>query len=158
VAADPGLLGNQELLNGSAVIDLGTNTLYLRPVKETLWPQLAGKWVGVAWESEGRKGRYQPGEAAVEFKGGRVRFTTPDGVNEWGLHLRDEGFGYGVGLFDPRADEFADGFRYSSGGLLKLAGDTLTLVMHRGKVREEPTEFAAPAGSGLLLVEYKRAK
>jgi hypothetical protein len=30
--------------------------------------------------------------------------------------------------------------------------------MEQGPVRKEPTEFAAPAGSGLLLVEYERAK
>ena len=124
-----GLLGNLDLLNGSAVIDFGTNTLYLRPVRETFGPQLEGKWVGVRFEFDGKKGRYAPGDAAVEFKGGRVRFTTRDGTKEWGFHLRDEADRYRVGLFDPKADELADGFGYSSDGLLKLAGGTLTLVM-----------------------------
>jgi predicted aspartyl protease len=153
-----GLLGNLDLLNGSAVIDFGTNTLYLRPIKDTLGPELAGKWVGVRYEFDGRKGRYAPGDGTVEFKGGRIQFATPGGAAEWGFHLRDEGDKYRVGLFDPKADELADGFKYASGGLLKLAGGTLTLVMEQGKVRKEPTEFAAPAGSGLLLVEYERAK
>ena len=148
-----GLLGNLDLLNGSALIDFGTNTLYLRPVKETVGPQLEGKWVGVRYELDGKKGRYAPGDKAVEFKGGRVRFTTPSKTAEWGFHVEDELDLYRVGLFDPGADELADGFRYAGGGLLlRLAGDTLTMVMG------EPNEFAAPKGSGLLLVEYERAK
>jgi len=140
------------------VIDFGTNTLYLRPIKETLWPQLAGKWVGVAWESNGKKGRYAAGDAAVVFKNGRVRFVTKNAAAEWGFHLYDQCDKYRVGLFDPKTDVLADGFKYASGGLLKLSGGNLTLVMERGQVRKEPTEFAAPAGSGLLLVEYERAK
>ena len=152
-----GVLGNLDLLNGSAVIDFGTNTLYLRPVKQTIWPQLEGKWVAVRYAFDGRKGQYKLGDAAVEFKGGRVRFITPGGTPEWGFHLRDEGDRFRLGLFDPKADELAEGFKYSSGGLLKLTDGKLTLVMEQG-VRKEPTEFAAPAGSGLLLVEYKRAK
>ena len=153
-----GYLGNLDLLTGSAVIDFGTNTLYLKPIKKTLWPQLEGKWVGMAWESEGQKGQYKPGDAAIEFKDGRIRFVTKDAAAEWGFHLRDEGDKYRVGLFDPKADELADKFKYASGGLLKLADGKLTLVMERGQVRKEPTEFTAPAGSGLLLVEYERAK
>jgi hypothetical protein len=148
-----GLLGNLDLLNGSAVIDFGTNTLYLRPVKETVGPRLEGKWVAVRYVFDGRKGQYKPGEGAVEFKGGRVRFTSKDGVKEWGFHLEDEIDLYRVGLFDPKADELADGFTYAGGGLLlRLNGDTLSMVMG------EPDEFGAPAGSGLLLVEYERAK
>jgi hypothetical protein len=151
-----GLLGNQDLLNGSAVMDFGTNTLYLRPVKETFGPQLEGKWVGVTWEYEGKKGRYKQGDSVVEFKGGRVRFA--DGAHEWGFHLQDEGDCYRLGLFEPKTDELAESFKYSSGGLLKLTGGTLTLLIPRGRVREEPTEFAAPKGSGLLLVDFERAK
>ena len=120
------------------MIDFGTNTLYLRPVKETVGPELEGKWVGVRYEFDGQKGRYAPGDGTVEFKGGRVRFTTRDGTKEWGFHLRDEGDRYRVGLFDPGVDELADGFRYSSGGLLKLAGGTLTLVISRA-ARSRPS-------------------
>jgi hypothetical protein len=153
-----GGLCNFDLLNGSAVIDFGNNTLYLRPVKETLWPKLEGKWVGARYQFDGREGRFKPGDGAVEFKGGHIWFITKDGTTEWGFHLRDEGNLYRVGLFDPKADELADDFKYSSGGLLKLTGDKMTLVMEQGPIRKEPTEFAAPAGSGLLLVEYERAK
>ncbi|QJW96387.1 pepsin/retropepsin-like aspartic protease family protein [Frigoriglobus tundricola] len=157
-----GLLGTLDLLNGSAVIDFGTNTLYLRPVKETVGPQLEGKWVGATWEFDGNRGQYKPGDAAIEFKGGRVRLTDPSGgTTEWGFHLADEGDQYRIGLFDPKADKLADGFTaYPGGGLFKLTGDTLTVVTPRPGAREvkEPTEVAAPKGSGLMLVEYKRAK
>jgi hypothetical protein len=153
-----GLLGNLDLLSGSAVIDFGTNTLYLRPVKATLWPQLEGKWVGVTWESDGQKGQHNPGDGSVEFKDGWIRFTTPGGeTKEWGFHLRDEGDRYRVGLFNPKIDELADDFKYSRHGLLKLAEGKLTLVIQQD-AGKEPTEFAAPKGSGLLLVECKRAR
>jgi hypothetical protein len=148
-----GLLGNLDLLNGSAIIDFGTNTIYMRPVKKAVWPQLEGKWVGVRYEQDGRKGPYKAGDAAVGFKNGRIRFTTPGKTAEWGFHLEDELDLYRVGLFDAGADELADGFRYSGGGLLlRVKGDTLSIVMG------ESNEFAAPKGSGLLLVEYVRAK
>jgi predicted aspartyl protease len=155
-----GLLGNLDLLNGSAVIDFGTDTLYLRPVKETVGPRLEGKWVGMSWEFDGKRGAYKPGEAAVEFKGGRIRITTPGGgTTEWGFHLEDEGDQYRLGWFDPKADESADGFTtYPGGGLFKLTEDTLTMVTAGARVVQEPTEVAAPKGSGLLLIEYKRAK
>jgi hypothetical protein len=153
-----GMLGNLDLLNGSAVIDYGHNTLYLRPVKMTVEPQLEGKWVGVKFESDGKKGQFAPGDGAVEFKEGRLRFITKEGTTEYGYHLRDMGDRYRFGLFDPKADELADMFQYSSVGALKMTGGTLTLVMEQGKARKEPTEFAAPAGSGLLLVEYGRPK
>lgn len=154
-----GVLGNIDLLTGSAVIDFGTNTLYLRPAKETVGPLLEGKWVGVRYESEGKKGRYAPGETAVEFKAGRARFTTLAGTTETGFHLQDLGDRYRVGGFVLGTDELADEFMYPSGVvLLRLDGGTLTLVIGQGLVRKEPTEFAAPKGSGLLLIEYERAK
>lgn len=152
-----GLLGNLELLDSSAVIDFHTNTLYLRPVKETLWPQLEGKWVGTAWESEGQKGAYKPGDAAIEFKDGRLKFATSAGSAEWGFHLEDLGNRYRVGLFATDVDPMADKFTYSSAGLLRVSGDKLTLVMQRNS-RNEPKAFASPVGSGTLLVEYQRAR
>jgi len=151
--APGGVLGMEVFDPRAAVIDYPARTMYLRPTFTTVWPRLEGKWAAVRYEFDGNKGRYKPGDGAVEFKGGRVRFTSKDGVKEWGFHLEDELDLYRVGLFDPKADELADGFRYAGGGLLlRLNGDTLSLVMG------EPDEFGAPAGSGLLLVEYERAK
>ena len=153
-----GVLGNFDLLNGSAVIDYGTNTLYLRPIKKAVEPQLEGKWVGAAWEFDGNKGKYAPGDAAVEFKNGRLRFVTKDGAADSEFHVRDMGDRYMLGLFDPKTDVLADGFMYSSTGAIRLADGKMTLVMEKGQLRMAPIGFAAPKGSGLLLVEYVRAK
>jgi len=153
-----GMLGNYDLLNGSAVIDYVTNTLYLRPVKKAVEPLLKGKWVGVAWEFDGNKGKYAPGDANVEFKNGRIRFATKNGAAESTFHVRDMGDRYMLGLFEPGANELADGFTYTSTGALRLTDGKLTLVMQKGPLRKEPISFAATKGSGLLLVEYERAK
>ena len=108
----------------------------------------------------GREGRYAPGAAAVEFKDGNIRYTANGKTAEWACHIRDDGYGYRVGLFDPAADVLADGFDYGGRAYLQLAGDTLTLEMERGrgKVGEDPTEFKVERGSGLLVVEFRRAK
>jgi len=152
-----GSLGNLELLTGSAVIDFATNILYMRPIKQKLAPELEGKWAGVAWESEGNKGPYKPGDSAIEFKDGMLRFATKDGAAEWDYHLQDLGNRYQVGLFAPGKDALADKFKYESTGLLKRSGDRLTMVMQRG-TRKMPMTFAAPPGSGFLIVEYERSK
>jgi uncharacterized protein (TIGR03067 family) len=42
-------------------------------------------------------------------------------------------------------------------GIYKLDGETLTICRGQTADKDRPTEFAAPAGSGLLLVVWKRA-
>jgi hypothetical protein len=153
-----GMLGNFDLLNGSAVLDFGTNTLYLRPARESIFPKLEGKWNAVGYEFDGRKGRYGPGDGEIEFKGGLFRLTTRDGVKEWRFHVRDEGDRYRIGLFDPKANESADSFRYFAYGAFRFVGGKLTLVMEQGRSLKDSIEFAAPKDSNLLLVEYERAK
>jgi hypothetical protein len=163
-----GFLGDLDLRNGSAVIDLGTGTLYLRPFKQTLWPKLAGKWVGVAWEHDGVSGKYRPEDKQrVEFANGKMTFDVPGRKYEWGFHVLDEGTLFSKGdeltrfaLFDPKANEIADDFAYQSGGLIRLKGDRLVMVTVRDllKARELPNAYAAPKGSGFTLVEYERAK
>ncbi len=152
-----GQLGNTELLTGSAVIDFTTNTMYMRPIKQKVMLELEGKWVGVAWESGGNKGPYKPGDSAIEFKNGKLRFAAKDGAAEWDYHLQDLGNRYQIGLFSPGKDALAEKFKYEGTGLLKLSGDKLTVVMQRG-TRDMPMTFAAPPGSGFLIVEYERSK
>jgi uncharacterized protein (TIGR03067 family) len=56
-------------------------------------------------------------------------------------------------------------FTYRSGfqkgktakGIYKLDGDTFTICRGQGTDKDRPTEFAAPTGSGLILVVWKRA-
>lgn len=156
-----GLLGNLTLHNGSAVIDYHTNTLYLRPLKDTLWPKLEGTWTGVAQELDGRRGKYPAGFApTLEFKDGRYTYSAFRESKEWGFHVQEYGPHYRVGLFDPKADGPTDDAGYTSGFIFKLAGGKLTMVMvvDPAKTKEEPTEFAAPNGSGLVLMEFVPAK
>jgi hypothetical protein len=54
-----GFLGDLDLRNGSAAIDLAANALYLRPFAHTVWPKREGKWVGVEWESDGQSDKYR---------------------------------------------------------------------------------------------------
>ena len=156
-----GLLGNLTLHNGSAVIDYHTNTLYLRPLKDTLWPKLEGKWKGVAQEMDGRRGRYADANApTVEFKDGRYMYSSRVETKEWAFHVQEYGPHYRVGLFDPKADGPPAGEGYPAGFIFKLLDGTLTVVMviDPAKAKGEPTEFAAPRGSGLVLIEFVRAK
>ena len=156
-----GLLGNLTLHNGSAVIDFHTNTLYLRPLKDTLWPKLEGKWKGVAQEMDGQRAKYADAVApTLEFKDGRYFYSAFGQSKEWGFHVQEYGPHYRAGLFDPKADGPKDDARYDSGFIFKLADGTLTLVrvIDAAKAKEEPFEFAAPKASGLVLMEFVRAK
>jgi uncharacterized protein (TIGR03067 family) len=156
-----GMLGNLTLHNGSAVIDFHTNTLYLRPLKDTLWPKLEGKWKGVAQQMDGVRGKYPATVApTVEFKGGRYIYSSAGQSKDYGFHVQEYGPHYRVGLFDPKADGPTGKSGYDSGFIFKLTDGKLTIVMivDSTKAKEEPFEFAAPRGSGLVLIEYERAK
>lgn len=157
-----GFLGNLTLHNGSAVIDFHTNTLYLRPLKDTLWPKLEGKWKGVAQEFDGQRSPFREGRPpTLEFKDGRMLYSSVKEIRDWGFHLQEYGPHYRAGLFDPKADGPTNDGGYESGCIVKLAdGDkfTMLLVVDPTKAKEEPTEFAAPKGSGLVLMEFERAK
>jgi hypothetical protein len=77
---------------------------------------------------------------------------------EWAYHLEDLGDRFRIALFKANVDELADGFKYSRAGLMKLDGDTLIMATPQGPNKEIPTEFAAPKGSNVLVVEFKRAR
>jgi predicted aspartyl protease len=156
-----GFLGNLTLQNGSAVIDFHTNTLYLRPLKETLWPKLEGKWTGVAQEMDGQRAKYADAVApTVEFKDGRYTYSAFGESIQWGLHIQEYGPHYRAGLFNPKADGPTQKSGYDSGFIFKLTEGKLTIVriIDSTKAKEEPFEFAAPKGSGLVLMEFERSK
>lgn len=156
-----GFLGNLTLQNGSAVIDFHTNTLYLRPLKDTLWPKLEGKWKGVAQEMDGQRARYPDAATpTVEFKDGRYTYSAFGESIQWGLHIQEYGPHYRAGLFNPKADGPTQKSGYDSGFIFKLTDGRLTIVriIDSKKAKEEPIEFAAPKGSGLVLMEFERAK
>ncbi len=155
-----GILGGPELLNGSAVIDLATNTLYLRPVKATVQPKLAGTWVLKASTAEGVRTAVADDKETMTVTADRMAFKGGAKDTEHGYHVKDEWSLYRLALFDPKADELADTFRYRDAGYFKLDGDKLQLVrvVDESKLKVSPTEFAAPKGGGLQLLEYERAK
>jgi len=153
-----GMFGGLDLLNGSAVVDLSTNTLYLKPIKETVAPRLEGKWVGVSYEFDGQKGQFKPGDGSLEFKGDKFVSTQEGKTVEWAFHLEDLGDRFRIALFKANMDELADGFKYSRVALIKLDGDTLVMASQQGANKEMPTEFAAAKGSGVSVIEFKRAK
>ena len=152
------MFGALDLLNGSAVIDFATNTLYLKTIKETMVPRLTGKWVPVSYELDGRKVQVDASFGSLEFKRDRFVSTQNGKTVEWAFHLEDLGDRFRIALFKADVDELAEGFKYSRAGLIKLDRDTLILATPQGANREIPTEFAAPQGSNVLLVEFRRAK
>ena len=152
--------GNFELLDGSAVIDLGSNTLYLRPVKASVQAKLAGAWVLKARTADGVRTALADDKETMTVTADRMAFKGGAKDTEHGYHVKDEWSLYRLALFDPKADELADTFRYRDAGYFKLDGDKLRLVrvVDESKLKVSPTEFAAPKGSGLQLLEYERAK
>jgi uncharacterized protein (TIGR03067 family) len=153
-----GMLGALDLLNGSAVIDFSAGTLYLKPFKETMAPRLEGKWIGVSYEFEGRTVQLGPGSGSLEFKRDRFVSTQNGKSVEWAYHLEDLGDRFRIALFKASVDELADGFKYSQAGLMKLDGDSLIMATPQGANKVIPTEFAAPKGSNVLVVEFRRAR
>jgi hypothetical protein len=155
-----GILGGQELLDGSAIIDLATNTLYLRPVKATIQPKLAGTWILKASVFDGVRSTRSNDNETITWQAERMTFR--DGTKEaaFGYHVRDEWERYRIGLYDPKADVKADDFTYLNEGYFKITGDNMKLVrvIDKTKVKTAPTEFDAPKDSGLLLLEYTRKK
>jgi len=158
-----GILGSPELLNGSAVIDLGTNTLYLRPVKVSLQPKLAGTWVLKASTAEGIRTAAADDKQTMTVTADRIAFKGGAKDTEHGYHVKDDWSLYRLAMFDPKKDDLADGFEYTDsdgGGYFKVDGDTLKLVriVDVTKLTAPPNEFKAPKNSGLMLLDYVRKK
>jgi hypothetical protein len=155
-----GVLGHFTLKLNSAVIDYSTHTLYLRTPLKSLWPKVEGRWVAVSGREDGRERRIDPAAPIVlEFKDSEFHLT--DGAKRYafGLHVQPDKDRYRVGLFYPR-QEFANELDYPAGGLLKVSGDRLVVCLYLdpSKVKAPPADFAAPAGTGHLLLEFRRAK
>lgn len=156
-----GAFGQTELRNGSAVLDLHADTLYLRPLMKSLGPKLEGKWVGVSSERDGKTTAHTAHDRpTLEFKDGRLVLAAGDTKLEKAFHAQDEGDGYRLGLFDPKRKPADADFGYDARGILRLTGGKLFLVVSTDpkKVNVEPPAFAAPKGSGMVLIQFERAK
>ena len=157
-----GLLGHLDLRHYGAVIDYSTRTLYLRKPIDSLWPEIEGKWVAVSGEEDGQERKIDAkAPPTLEFKDRLFGLTYGGRLYRFPLHVKPEANNnYTLLFFDP-AQEFATELDYKAGGLLKVSGDKLTLCLMlnptriRGKL---PDDFKAPAGSGHLLLEFRREK
>ena len=160
VAPVDGLLGHLDLLNGSAIIDFHTDTLYLKAAHERLQPLLSGIWVGMTAELDGMKGPLDSRRESVQFKGDRMYITRNGITIEYRYHVQDMGDYLRFGAFPPKADPLAEGFEYTEHWCFRLDGDTMQflVIADPTKYKEGPVTFAAPKNSGLYLANFKRAK
>jgi uncharacterized protein (TIGR03067 family) len=153
-----GVLGHQALSLCSAVIDYSTHTLYLRQPLGALWPQVEGKWTAVGGEENGERLTLDAKSAPVfEFKSNCIHVTIGETKYHWGIHVRPDESSHVLALFDPKT-ELDERCEYTALGLLKVTNGKLTVCLARDvtKLKALPTEFAAPKGSGLLLLEFEQ--
>jgi hypothetical protein len=155
-----GILGQQALSVCTAVIDYSTHTLYLRHPLRALWPLIEGKWSATGGEESGQ--RYPvdlKSPPLLHFMDDQMLLTLGEKKHQWGLHPVPDGKHYRLALFDPKS-ELKDELTYSAGGLLRVTDDKIKvcLILDPAKAKAFPTEFAAPKGSGLLLLEFDRVK
>jgi uncharacterized protein (TIGR03067 family) len=109
-----------------------------------------GSWTITKIERDGEDLSDQIGGAEMEVKG--EKYTAPNIAATFKL--------------DPSKKPKAIDISYSEGpaagqtvkGIYKLDGATLTICRALAEGSERPTEFAAPAGSGKMLFEFKRKK
>jgi predicted aspartyl protease len=160
VAPVDGLLGHLDLLNGSAIVDFHTDTLYLKPAHERLRPKLEGIWVGMTAELDGVKGPMDSRRESVQFKGDRMYITRNAVMTEYCYHVQDFGSYCRFGAYPPKADPMAEGFDYTEHWCFRLDGDEMQflVIADPTKYKEGPVTFAAPKNSGLYLANFKRAK
>jgi len=155
-----GLLSHSSLKLTSAVIDYSTQTLYLRTPLRGLWPDIEGRWVATGGQEDGRERKIDPeNPPRLEFKDRRFHLT--DGTNHYkfGLHVQPGKDFHTAVFFDPD-EELAKELNYKAGALLKVKDGKLTLCLCLDlvKAKEFPDDLKAPAGSGHIVLEFRREK
>ena len=162
-----GVLGHSHLEVYSAVIDYPNRTLYLRSPLNGLWPEIEGKWVAIEGQAEGRDVPLDPKTPIrVEFKDRQFRLSIGTDQFLCGMHVKPGKDRYTMVFFHPE-QELAKELEYRAGGLLKVSGGKLTLCLALDPeaamglpvtAKGLPDDFKAPAGSGHLLLEFRREK
>jgi uncharacterized protein (TIGR03067 family) len=116
-------------------------------------PTLIGEWVGESGTRGGKPQNPPPGTTLAFLADGTVRFREGGASKlEGGSYKADPK--KSPAEIDITPPEAAKGEILL--GIYKIEGDTLTLCFALGG--ERPKEFAAPAGSEVMLVTCKRAK
>lgn len=156
-----GVLGHSTLGATSAVIDYSTRTLYLCTLLTGLWPEIEGRWVATGGQQDGNALVLDPATPLrLGFKDRQFHLTDGTTDHRFGLHINPVKDHYTMMFFDPE-QELAKELKYKTGGLLKVSEGKLTvclgldLATAKGKL---PEDFKAPAGSGHLLLEFRREK
>ena len=157
-----GVLGHLDLRHYGAVIDYSTRTLYLRKPLDGLWPEIEGKWIAISGQEDGQERKIDPNlPPTLEFKDRLFGLTYGGRLYRFPLHVKPEANNnYTLLFFDP-AQEFATELDYKAGGLMKVSGDKLTVCLMLNPTRIKgklPDDFKAPAGSGHILLEFRREK
>jgi uncharacterized protein (TIGR03067 family) len=122
------------------------------------WAQqasLAGAWTAVEAERDGAPATDVVGHR-LTFEGGSFEIAAPDGRQVYAGIFRSDASA------DPRAIDFRNTQGEAAGadwaGIWRLEGTVLTIVDNApDPSRPRPTDFAAPAGSGYILVVFQRA-
>jgi uncharacterized protein (TIGR03067 family) len=116
-------------------------------------PTLIGEWIGESGVRGGKPENPPPGTTLTFLADGKLRFKEgKDGKSEEGAYNADAK--KSPSEIDITPPEAAKGETLL--GIYKIEGDTLTLCFAMGG--ERPKEFAAPAGSEVMLVTCKRVK
>ncbi len=156
-----GLLGHTHLELYSAVIDYSTQTLYMRTPLRGLWPEIEGRWVATSGQEDGRERKIDPDNPLrLEFKDRRFHLTDKVVDILYGMHVRPDKDFYTVSFFDPE-EELAKELNYKAGTLLKVKDGKLTLCLCLSPAVAKgvfPSDFKAPAGSGHIVLEFRRDK
>ena len=156
-----GLLGHPSLKHTSAVIDYSSQTLYMRTPLRGLWPEIEGRWVATGGQEDGRARKMDPDNPLrLEFKDRRFHLTDKVVDILYGMHVRPDKDFYTAVFFDPD-DELAKELNYKAGTLLKVKDGKLTLCLCLSPAVAKglwPSDFKAPAGSGHIVLEFRRDK
>ena len=134
---------------------LGTGFVLAQPAEQAQ-KQLEGTWIATKAERDGK--------AADDVVGHRFSFTD----NRFQIQSKDgEPLYAGTVRVDPNAKPAAIDFEHTEGdvkgkawkGIYALDGDTLTTCDNAPNLdKGRPAAFEAKAGSGHILITFKRAK
>jgi uncharacterized protein (TIGR03067 family) len=118
--------------------------------------KLQGKWVAVSAEKNGEEAEFIRGHH-LTFGDVRYTITDKDGKLLWSGTYRTFPDQKPAGIDFRHADPKLIAMPWE--GIYKLDGDSLTICDNAGVPnRPRPKEFTAKAGSGHVLVVFKRAK
>lgn len=159
-----GLLGQQFLLDHSAVIEHATATLYLIPMVKKDGPKLVGRWECIGGERDG-KPLGKVSERWIEFRENGLVGLQLDGITASGYRtLRTRGVHrelfVGVRGKDDTTTRVAYGLYRVEDDLLKLCliDEPIEPKPNKWEGVTPPTKFEAKKDSGHVYYEFKRVK